>query len=82
MRTNTALKYPDPTNNEGVPTARTKPIEQLRRTVMACLLWEDGFYESGVTIADRIKTLVAQCDAAEVERMAITVREQMKLRCC
>lgn len=80
MRINVAQKYPDPTNNEGVPTARTKPIEQLRRTVMACLLWEDGFYESGVKIADRIKALVAECDPVEVERLAITAREQMKLR--
>ena len=80
MRTNLARKYPDPTNNEGVATMRTKPIEQLQRTVLACMLWEDSFYESGVTIADRIKALVAECDPVEVERLAITAREQMKLR--
>jgi hypothetical protein len=80
MRTNLAVKHTNPTNHEGVATMRTKPIEQLQRTVMACMLWEDGFYESGQTIADRIKDLVPQCDPVEVERMAITAREQMKLR--
>lgn len=80
MKTNLAIKYPDPTNNEGVPTARTTPLEQLKRSVLACLLWENSFYESGVTIAERIQTLVPQCDPVEVQRLAITAREQMRLR--
>jgi 60 kDa SS-A/Ro ribonucleoprotein len=56
------------------------PIQQLRRTVMACLLWENGFYESGVTVAERIKSLVAQCDVEAVAALAIEAREDMKLR--
>jgi len=31
---------------------------QLRRSVLACLLWEDQFYEDGVEIAGRIQSLV------------------------
>jgi len=31
---------------------------QLRRSVLACLLWEDQFYEDGVEIAGRILSLV------------------------
>lgn len=63
MQTNTAIRYVDPTNNEGVPTTRTKPIDQLRRTVLSCLLFERTFYEDGVTIAERIKALAEQCGA-------------------
>jgi len=80
MRTNLAVKYPDPTNNEGVATMRTKPIDQLRRSVLSCLLWEDSFYESGVIIADRIKTLVHECDPSDVMSLAVQVRGEMKLR--
>jgi 60 kDa SS-A/Ro ribonucleoprotein len=30
---------------------------QLRRSVLACLLWESQFYEDGVEIAGRIESL-------------------------
>jgi len=47
---------------------------------MNCLLWEDQFYEDGVAIAERIKTLVPQVEPARVAALAIEGREQMKLR--
>ena len=44
--------------HEGAP-ARTISTElQLRRSVLACLLWENQFYENGVEIAGRIAELV------------------------
>ena len=36
---------------------------QLRRSVLACMLWEDQFYEDGVSIADRIAALVPRVEA-------------------
>ncbi len=81
MRTN--VKAPPanlPTTHESAVAKRiTNPME-LRRTVMACLLWEDQFYESGESIADRIASLVASTDAQEVMTIAIEAREAMKLR--
>lgn len=61
--------------------AKHVPAEQLlRRSVMACLLWENEFYEDGQTIANRIAWLVPQVDARKVAEMAIEARTSMKLR--
>ena len=47
---------------------------------MACLLWEDSFYESGEEIGKRISDLVRQCNQNEIAALAIQCREEMKLR--
>ena len=47
---------------------------------MACLLWEDQFYEDGVEISGRIAELVPKVEAGKVADMAIEAREKMKLR--
>ena len=69
-----------PTTHEGAPAARLTVEQELRRTVMACLLWEDGFYESGVAVAERLKSLTAQADPALVTAMAVEAREKGRLR--
>lgn len=56
------------------------PEQELRRTLMNAMLWEDQFYEDGVSIADRIGALVPSVEAETVAAMAIEAREQMKLR--
>lgn len=53
---------------------------QLRRSVMAHLLWESEFYEDGATIAGRIASLIAKCKPEVVAQIAIEAREKMKLR--
>ena len=65
---------------EGAVAKRISKIEQLERSVMCCLLWEDTFYESGVSIAERIQTLIPQCDPKEVYKIAVRARNNMKLR--
>jgi hypothetical protein len=66
--------------HEGAP-ARQIPVEQqLRRSVLACMLWEDQFYEDGVAIAGRIHQLVAKVAAEKVAALAVEAREKMKLR--
>jgi hypothetical protein len=79
MRTNLAIKFTEQTH-EGAQAARINPEQELRRTVAACLLWEDGFYESGESIADRIKGLVPKCRPAFVAACAFEARTKMKLR--
>ena len=80
MRTNLAVKHPQEQTHEGAQAARITAEQELRRTVAACLLWEDGFYESGESIADRIKALVPKCRAAFVAACAYEARTKMKLR--
>lgn len=71
-----------PRNHAGALAAVTSPINQLRRTVLACMLWENGFYESGQSVAERIATLVAnkQISEYEIAELAIEAREKMNLR--
>jgi len=66
--------------HEGGPAKTITPELQLRRSVMACLLWEDQFYEDGVEIAGRIAELVPKVEAGKVADMAIEARESMMLR--
>lgn len=66
--------------HEGAPAARINAEQQLRRSVMSCMLWEDGFYEDGQSIADRIVSTIPHVKAEVVRDIAIEAREQMKLR--
>ncbi|KYH00035.1 vWA domain-containing protein [Bradyrhizobium sp. DOA1] len=65
---------------EGARAIRFTPEMELKRALMNCLLWEDQFYEDGVAIADRIKTLVPKVAPARVAQLAIEARDVMKLR--
>lgn len=47
---------------------------------MACLLWENSFYESGEDCSHRIIRLIPQVPAEKVATVAIEAREEMKLR--
>ena len=69
-----------PRTHEGAPAATITDEQALRRSVVACMLWESEFYESGVTIAARIRELVPRVDAAKVAALAVEVRSAMKLR--
>ena len=66
--------------HEGAPAKRIDAIAQLERSVLSCLLWEDEFYESGETIAQRIAELVKQVPASEVARVAVQAKIDMRLR--
>lgn len=66
--------------HEGAKGRAFPPEHELRRAVMSCMLWEDQFYEDGVSIADRIGKLVALVEPETVAAMAIAAREDMKLR--
>ena len=66
--------------HEGGPAAIFSPEQALRRSVMACMLWESEFYESGETIAKRIGELVPRVDANVVASLAFEARTSMKLR--
>lgn len=69
-----------PVTHEGAPAAVVGAEDMLRRSVMACLLWEDTFYESGEDIAARIRGLVPHVAPAAVAAMAVDARSRMNLR--
>lgn len=64
----------------GAKSVNVSVKEELNRTVLTCMLWEDSFYENGESTADRIKTLVAKCDNEYVSDLAIKARNDMHLR--
>ena len=66
--------------HEGAPARNISTELQLRRSVLACLLWESQFYEDGVEIAGRIAELVPKAAAEKVAALAVEAREKMKLR--
>lgn len=66
--------------HEGGKASSILPIQELRRTVSACLLWEKSFYESGEDVAARIKRLVPLCSAVDVHQLAIAARNELRLR--
>src|SRR5450755_4697686 len=69
-----------PRTHAGAPARSVSTELQLRRSVLACLLWESQFYEDGVEIAGRIAELVPKVAAEKVAALAVEAREQMKLR--
>jgi len=66
--------------HEGGIAKHINAEQQLRRSVMACMLWEKSFYEDGMDVAERIQELVPKVAPDKVAAMAIEAREKMKLR--
>ena len=69
-----------PRTHEGGLAHNITAKQQLERSVMSCLLFEDTFYEDGKSIADRITEHAHNCSASDVADIAIRARTQMKLR--
>jgi len=65
---------------EGAEAAVISDLEQLRRSVLSCLLWEKEHYEDGVSIADRIVESAKLVDADKVKELAIEARNVHGLR--
>lgn len=80
MRTNTKTLPVPKFTHEGARAYNATAEQELRRSVMACLLWEDTFYESGQLIADRIEGLVSKVAPEKVSEIAIEARVKQKLR--
>jgi len=66
--------------HEGAVAERVDARRQLRRTVLACLLWEDTFYEKGSDIRERIAELVRQNEPETVASLAREARDKMHMR--
>ena len=60
--------------------AKQSPLNQLRRSTLACLLWEDMFYINGADATQNIRELVPQCNPQDVLDLAVEARVMQKLR--
>ncbi len=76
---NVAARNPYHTH-ENAPAVPANAEQQLRRLVMANMLWEDQFYVDGQTTADLIKALIPKLPAETVAEIAVQAREGGKLR--
>lgn len=66
--------------HEGGKARHINPELQLRRSVLACLLFENQFYEDGQEIAERIQSLVSEVYPDIVAALAVEARHSMSLR--
>lgn len=80
MRINTSTRRSSKATHEGAPAKRINAVQELRRTVLACLLWEKNFYEDGKDVADRIEKLAAQVTPLTLASLAVEARSQFHLR--
>lgn len=64
----------------GAVASQTSKWNELQRSVLACLLWEDVAYEGGENIAQRIANLVPQVEPYQVAALAMNARSFGKLR--
>lgn len=79
MQTNIVRKAP--VTHGGAPAfPKVSAIQQLRRSVLSCMLFEGEYYENGQTIADRIENLCADVTPAEIATLAVEARTEHNLR--
>ena len=78
MRTN--VKRKNIFTHEGAVAQHINPLLQLRRSVLACLLFEGEFYEDGQSIADRITEFSNKVKPQELASLAIEARSKFNLR--
>lgn len=85
MKTNKTVKGTGPAPvrlaaGQGAVADRTSKLNELYRTVLACMLWEDTYYEGGESVSQRIAKLIPDVDPVRVAELAIAARNQAKLR--
>jgi 60 kDa SS-A/Ro ribonucleoprotein len=66
--------------HEGARAAHLTPLQQLRRSVLSCLLWEREFYEDGVAIADRLSDAADNVSVEFLAALAVEARTKYHLR--
>lgn len=80
MRINVTATAAKVFTHEGGDAARITPSQELRRSVLTCLLWESTHYENGEDIAARISSLCEKVDPSEIASLAVEARSRFHLR--
>ena len=68
------------TSHTGVKVRPVDAETQLKRAVMTCMLWEDYYYETGESVADRITSCIKQLPLSKVAEIARAAKHDMHLR--
>lgn len=80
-RINQAARSTPVFTHGGAPASlHVTPYQQLRRSVLSCMLWENTFYESGQSIANRISALCTQVTMPQLLALAVEARTEHNLR--
>lgn len=79
-KTNVVRKTDPVYTHEGAKAQQVGALSELKRTVSTCLLWENTFYESGNSIANRIAELVPKVKPKQVADLAMEARDRLMLR--
>lgn len=75
------IRTATPPNYHGVPTTvQLNEVQELRRAVLCCMLWEHEFYKAGTATADRIQVLARTVPFDELAQLARDARGPYKLR--
>jgi 60 kDa SS-A/Ro ribonucleoprotein len=78
--TNKKNTYTPSKTHEGGNTSRINIKEQFKRTVMSCMLWENTFYEDGISIADRIESYLNVINEEDAREILYQAKFESKLR--
>jgi len=79
-RTNTPIAHTAQTHEGGAAWPHATAEQQLRRSVLSCLLWEDEFYEDGESIAKRIADAANAVPVEMLASLAVEARSSFNLR--
>lgn len=66
--------------HEGGPVVKGSTLQELKRLVSTCMLWEGTFYVDGIDIADRICWLSENVEPQEAMEVALEAKHKQKLR--
>lgn len=81
MRSNTPIRRPRKRTHEGgLAATHLTPEQQLRRSVMSCMLFEDTFYEDGIEISERIIRHASDVTPSVLANTALEARRVHNLR--
>lgn len=80
LNTNSLSSTQRTRTHEGAKARTPKPLEELRRAVLSCFLWENSFYESGNDLANRMSDLISKIKSEDLCSLAIEARHDMNLR--
>lgn len=80
INTKTTVEPKRVAGGAGAIASKITFLEELERTTMSCLLWEDAAYSSGTTIAKRVAELVHLVPMQDVANIAVRIRTQHHLR--
>ena len=80
MQLNTVQRVTAETHGGQPAFGHQSDFQTLRRSVLSCLLWEREFYESGVSIAERIEKCAAKVSVKDLVAVTLEARSVHNLR--